>query len=322
LLRLYVHTSDDAFYRQVGDALADSDYEVLRARQPSDVPPAEGAPPVTAALVHLRSSLDAPSTVAAWARVGLRYGALLIAGVDAEETALRRQLIGLGVDDFLPDTIGSARWRERLALTEQRLRRVATAYADSEPKLDVAGLDVAGIRMSRHGEPGGFPSNLCDVADQRPATQALERERRLLSDLLELQERERRLIAYEIHDGVAQKLTGTLYHLQSAIGLQQEGSEEAQGEFNSTLNLLTQCIAETRQLISGLRPPILDELGIVAALDYLVAERARESACTIRFHHDVRFQRLAPALENALFRIVQESLANPNFSRISARFWT
>ena len=54
-----------------------------------------------------------------------------------------------------------------------------------------------------------------DVTQQRLAAEAIKKEQRLLRQLLDLHERERQLIAYEIHDGFAQQLTGALFRLQA-----------------------------------------------------------------------------------------------------------
>jgi signal transduction histidine kinase len=67
---------------------------------------------------------------------------------------------------------------------------------------------------------------------------------------------------------------------------------------------------EARRLISGLRPPILDESGIVAAVDYLICEHEKLGDPKIEFIHNVQFDRLALPLETAVFRIVQETLTN------------
>ncbi len=67
---------------------------------------------------------------------------------------------------------------------------------------------------------------------------------------------------------------------------------------------------EARRLIGGLRPPILDESGIVAAIEYLCSERRQSGQSQIEFVVRVQFHRLAAPLEVALFRIVQECLTN------------
>ena len=74
--------------------------------------------------------------------------------------------------------------------------------------------------------------------------------------------------------------------------------------------MLRRSIDETRRLISGLRPPILDESGILAAVEYLICEHRERSGIDIMFKHNLQAVRLAPPLEIAVFRIVQESLTN------------
>jgi signal transduction histidine kinase len=132
----------------------------------------------------------------------------------------------------------------------------------------------------------------------------------VLQDLLDIQEQDRRLVAYEIHDGLAQQLTGTLYSFQIFQQLRTRSPEEAEKAFKRGMELLTESLAETRRLINGLRPPILDEHGIVDAIDYLVCETAKLGGLTIEFEADFPRVRLAYNLENTLFRIAQESLTN------------
>ena len=149
-----------------------------------------------------------------------------------------------------------------------------------------------------------------DITDRKDAEQRADREQQLLRQLLDLHERERKLIAYEIHDGLAQQLTGALFTFQALDQLREKNSPEAQRLFQTALQLLTDGIAETRRLISGLRPPILDESGVVVAIEYLVGDLEKRTGMEIDFAHDVRVHRLASPLENAIFRIAQEALTN------------
>jgi len=149
-----------------------------------------------------------------------------------------------------------------------------------------------------------------DITQERLATEAVNKEQRLLRQLLELHERERQLVAYEIHDGFAQQLTGALFRLQGFRDLHARDPVEAMQNFDSALRLISRAIDETRRLISGLRPPILDELGIVPAIEYLACEQEAHGGPKIEFVHETSFDRLAPPLEIAIFRIVQESMQN------------
>ncbi len=86
--------------------------------------------------------------------------------------------------------------------------------------------------------------------------------------------------------------------------------KQAADAFHAAVTMLRQAHSEARRLISGVRPPILDESGIVAALAHLVNEERRKQATVIEFHAQVAFDRLAPIIENAVYRIAQEALAN------------
>jgi len=178
-------------------------------------------------------------------------------------------------------------------------------------------LDIFGLwwscRLVPMWQDGQVPCAMVictDITEQKKAAEALQKEQQLLRQLLDLHERDRRLIAYEIHDGFAQQLTAAMYNFESFDRLQSQQPEKARESFDAAMHLVRKSISECRRLISGLRPPILDEFGIVAALEYLICEGREQGGAEITFEHDVRFSRLAPPLESAIFRIVQESLVN------------
>ncbi len=148
-----------------------------------------------------------------------------------------------------------------------------------------------------------------DISDRKIAEEQLDRERQLLRRLLDLQERERQLVAYEIHDGLVQYLTGGLMHLEASIGSDKTRKEKTQADHERGMSLLRDALAEARRLISGLRPPILDEQGVAAALEYLINE-SRPDIPNIQFVNHSYFGRLAAPLEVAIFRITQEALSN------------
>ena len=74
--------------------------------------------------------------------------------------------------------------------------------------------------------------------------------------------------------------------------------------------MLRQSHAEARRLISGVRPPILDESGVMAAIAHLIYDPAFDQGPKISFRSRVAFSHLAPVVENVIYRIVQEGLSN------------
>jgi signal transduction histidine kinase len=149
-----------------------------------------------------------------------------------------------------------------------------------------------------------------DITERKQAEERLLQEQNFLRGLLKVHERDRQLMAYEIHDGLVQDMTAALWHLES-MGDSIGKLDPQQGEkLQVPVDLLRRSISEARRLLSGLRPPILDEAGIVLAIQYLVAEQTVPGKLDIHFSHDVHFDRLDSLLEGTIFRIVQESLNN------------
>lgn len=149
-----------------------------------------------------------------------------------------------------------------------------------------------------------------DITEVKIAEEKVRKEQQLLHQLLNFQERERQLIAYEIHDGLAQELTGAIFRFQAFRELLSQNPDEAWKVFDVGVNLLSKGVKEARNLITGLRPPILDELGIVAAIEYLVCESKERGGPEIKFCHNLTSEQIAPSLQTAVFRMVQESLTN------------
>lgn len=149
-----------------------------------------------------------------------------------------------------------------------------------------------------------------DVTEERRANKAVCREQDLLRQLIELHERDRKVLAFELHDGFAQQLTGAMMSLEVASRLTASTPEKAIVPMGDAMRLLRESIEESRRLVSGLRPPVLDQFGIVAAVEHLVSLNHRDGELVVEFVSRGRTRRMAAPLENAVFRIVQETLTN------------
>ena len=140
--------------------------------------------------------------------------------------------------------------------------------------------------------------------------QRVNEQRRSSARSLCASDHERRVIAYEIHDGLAQQLVAAIMHFQGYASLKEQQPAKGQAAYDTGMQMLQDANREARPLISGIRSPTLDESGLVVAIEYLVQDQTTRHGPTIAFHSDVRFERLDPVLENAVYRIAQEALAN------------
>ena len=111
-----------------------------------------------------------------------------------------------------------------------------------------------------------------DNTERKKAAEALRHEHQVLRQLLKSHDRDRQLIAYEIHDGVAQLLAAAIMQFDTYQRMRCDTPNAATQGGNVVAELLRQCHAEVRRLIGGLRPPVLDAFGVVAALQHLVYE--------------------------------------------------
>lgn len=133
--------------------------------------------------------------------------------------------------------------------------------------------------------------------------------RRLSGRLLTMQDDERRRIARELHDGLGQELAAAKMMMDGILGKSSsQGNVRVAVEASGTID---RAIQQVRSLSHLLHPPLLDEVGLLSALrwylDGLTKRSGIETALEVQ---PVEFQRLAPDLETAIFRIIQEALTN------------
>lgn len=145
-------------------------------------------------------------------------------------------------------------------------------------------------------------------AEQRTLMQAYRRLTGLSARLVDAQERERALIARELHDELGQTMTGIVLHLHAAQRATARGAPPA--GLDSALELASHAVEQVRRMSFMLRPPQLDLLGLSAAVRSTV-ERLL-SATDLRYRVRVSGSEPArtPSSWIAAFRIVQEALTN------------
>jgi PAS domain S-box-containing protein len=148
-----------------------------------------------------------------------------------------------------------------------------------------------------------------EVTERRRAESQLQEKQRFMQRMLNAHERDRQLVAYEIHDAFLQDVIAALMFIDSSYEQRRETGEKALERLERSRALLRKAIDQARRMISGLRPPIIDEQGVVAAVEHLINE-LNSRGMKIDFHHAVHARRLSGVIEAAIFRIVQEALTN------------
>ncbi len=121
------------------------------------------------------------------------------------------------------------------------------------------------------------------------------------------QERERQRIAQDLHDEVNQALTAVLLRLEATS---QSAPPELKRELGETKRLATQAMEELLGIARQLRPAVLDDHGLIPALQTQVSDWAEQTRIRATFHHRGPVPRLTPEQQLALYRVTQESLSN------------
>ena len=150
------------------------------------------------------------------------------------------------------------------------------------------------------------------LENARLYTELSEREnqlRDLVGRLITAQEEERRRVAYDIHDGLAQSAAAAHQHLQAFARHHTICSAQDQEELDEALELVRELVGEARQVIYDLRPTVLDDFGLAAAVRLQVAT-LRADGLEIALEESLGDGRLPQEVETTLFRVTQEALTN------------
>lgn len=137
-----------------------------------------------------------------------------------------------------------------------------------------------------------------------------EKQQQVLEKIILAQELERRRWALEIHDGIAQSLANIYYRIQACKKLLPKDPEKAQQGLDEIENLMNEAVTEARGVIDDLRPSILDDVGLVPAIEKYLKRVKEENHISVSFEVGRSVPRLSSEVETAVYRIIQEALSN------------
>ncbi len=144
------------------------------------------------------------------------------------------------------------------------------------------------------------------LSEQRMADARLKR---LTSRIVDIQEDERKRVSRELHDSISQLLVSAKYGIETALGHTRKGSRVSR-PITDSITAINEAISEVRRISIGLRPSILDDIGLAVAIKALGAEFGSHSDFNVTVDAQSVQNLLSDEAKTALYRVVQEALTN------------
>lgn len=196
----------------------------------------------------------------------------------------------------------------------------------NDPKAPAAPPDTPPSEAPPSDPASGEPDVLARVRrigreNERLFEELLGAERRyrgLARAVWNVQEEERRRLARELHDGIGQTLTALKNHLDHLAAKAGEDGSRFAEDLAAAAEMAGAAVHDTRELSRLLRPPVLDDLGLVPALSWLARTLEKRTGLGIELTFageleagaGAEAERLEPEVETVIFRVVQEALTN------------
>ncbi len=224
----------------------------------------------------------------------------------------KEEMIGRSLFDFIEKeefaSTSSAVERRKNGMKEHH---DAVIMTKSKKRLDIS-VETYPV-FNSNGEYEGAVAAISDITEQKKATEAVEASRDQLRQLAirveQVREEERTSIAREIHDELGQNLTGLKMNL-SWLAKKLVDQKKLHDKVLHMSDLVDVTIDEVRQIATELRPGMLDELGLGAAMVWHGKNFEQESGIECRVEIDGSIQNISRQYSTAMFRIFQESLTN------------
>jgi PAS domain S-box-containing protein len=148
------------------------------------------------------------------------------------------------------------------------------------------------------------------IEAEKKLKQSLGQIRMLTGHLQEVREQERKNIARDIHDELGQQLTILKMDVAWIIKKLQDPDEILKGQLKGLLDTIDGTMRSVRRMCSELRPALLDDLGLIAAMEWHAREFEKNTGIAVELALPAESLMLVPEIKTGLFRIFQESLTN------------
>jgi len=226
-----------------------------------------------------------------------------------------QDLTGYPIEEFLGRNVREFMNEEMLVLAREVRRKLLSGEPFTQP-YEQHTITKDNVRktcmitssvMMVDDKPVGFQHIARDVTEERRMQNNL---RYYLSQITQAQEEERKRIARELHDDTAQALFAISRQMDNFIRDNPQLSPQQAAALNDIRQRLGVALQGIRRFSQDLRPSIIDDLGLLPAIKWLIKQKSEDTGMEISLNVVGKEQRLLPEIELTLFRITQEALNN------------
>jgi signal transduction histidine kinase len=221
----------------------------------------------------------------------------------------REEQIGKHIAEIVPEVMETGRYEEYLKVIETG-EPFQVEETILHPRYATRHISIKAFKVQ-----DGMGMIFSDITERKKAEDELrhysERLRAMTKQMSGLEESERRHIARELHDNVGQNLTVLGINFSMAKAQMTEAkTEEVQSILDDSQGVVEQTTEAIRDIMANLRPPVLEDYGLLAALRWHGDRFASRTRIAITVQGEEPDPRLGIDVEIVLFRIVQEALTN------------
>lgn len=160
------------------------------------------------------------------------------------------------------------------------------------------------IESSESGEPVRMIGIVKDISDE------IEKEKRELALILATEDKERKRVAIELHDGLGQNLTAANLYMEGVKQYLDNLKPEVRQNFMTAQNFLQQAITESRNIAHNLMPKAINDYGLATSISSMLKALQKASKTMFNFYNNINNKRYQNQIELGLYRIAQEAVNN------------
>lgn len=235
------------------------------------------------------------------------YSPDTLAFVEVNQAAINHY--GYSKEEFLNMTLADIRPEEDVDAMKKNVQKKRGHDSYSEDWIHIK-EDGSQINVKVSAADVSYQGNTYRLVLINDVTEQKKVQEKIIQSVLEGEDRERKRIAHELHDGLGQYLVAANMNFESIKNEVQSLREKRQNQFKAGLSYLKRALSETRSIAHNLMPKAIADYGLIAALENLLQDLRNSTTININFDSNFKSIQLRNQAAINIYRILQETISN------------